>query len=52
MRHNRFRVINLAWIAALVTGFVLSVASPAPLATADPGGWDPTLPAHDDASSI
>ncbi|SPM27955.1 NlpC/P60 family peptidoglycan endopeptidase RipB [Mycobacterium terramassiliense] len=46
MRHNRFRVINLAWIAALVTGFVLSVASPAPLATADPGQWDPTLPAQ------
>ncbi|MCV7093158.1 NlpC/P60 family peptidoglycan endopeptidase RipB [Mycobacterium interjectum] len=46
MRHNRFRVINRAWIAALVTGFMLAVASPAPLATADPGLWDPTLPAQ------
>ena len=46
MRHKRFRLINLAWIAALVTGFMLSVAGPAPLATADPGQWDPTLPAQ------
>jgi peptidoglycan DL-endopeptidase RipB len=42
MRHKRFRLVNLAWIAALVTGLMLTVASPA---TADPGQWDPTLPA-------
>jgi cell wall-associated NlpC family hydrolase len=42
MRHKHFRLINLAWITALVTGLMLSVAAPA---TADPGGWDPTLPA-------
>jgi cell wall-associated NlpC family hydrolase len=42
MRHKRFRMINLAWITALVTGLLLSVAAPA---TADPGQWDPTLPA-------
>ncbi len=43
MRHKRFRLTNLAWIATLVTGLMLSVASPA---TADPGQWDPTLPAQ------
>lgn len=43
MRRKRFRLINLAWITAMVTGLVLSVAAPA---TADPGGWDPTLPAQ------
>jgi cell wall-associated NlpC family hydrolase len=42
MRHKLFRMINLAWITALVTGLLLSVAAPA---TADPGQWDPTLPA-------
>src|ERR1700739_238393 len=42
MRRKRFRLINLAWITAMVTGLMLSVASPA---TADPGLWDPTLPA-------
>ncbi len=42
MRRNRFRLINLAWISTVVTGLMLSVASPA---TADPGPWDPTLPA-------
>ncbi len=42
MRRKRFRLINLAWITTLVTGLMLSVASPA---TADPGQWDPTLPA-------
>jgi peptidoglycan DL-endopeptidase RipB len=42
MRHKRFRLINLAWITATVTGLMLSVAAPA---TADPGQWDPTLPA-------
>ncbi|MCV7442316.1 peptidase C40 [Mycobacterium paraense] len=46
MRHNRFRLISLAWITALVTGLMWSVAGPAPLATADPGQWDPTLPAQ------
>ncbi len=46
MRRKGFRLINLAWITALVTGFMLGVASPAPLATADPGQWDPTLPAQ------
>jgi peptidoglycan DL-endopeptidase RipB len=42
MRHTRFRLINPAWITAVVTGLMLSVAAPA---TADPGQWDPTLPA-------
>lgn len=42
MRHKRFRMINLAWIAALVTGLLIAVAAPA---TAEPGQWDPTLPA-------
>ena len=45
MRHKRFRLINLAWITAVVTGLMLSVAAPAPLVRADPGQWDPTLPA-------
>jgi peptidoglycan DL-endopeptidase RipB len=42
MRRNRFRLTNLTWISTVVTGLMLSVASPA---TADPGPWDPTLPA-------
>jgi peptidoglycan DL-endopeptidase RipB len=42
MRRIGFRLINLAWITALVTGLTLSVATPA---TAEPGQWDPTLPA-------
>ena len=47
MRHKVFevkrsRLINLAWITTVVTGLMLSVAAPA---TADPGQWDPTLPA-------
>ncbi|SOX53554.1 NlpC/P60 family protein [Mycobacterium ahvazicum] len=42
MRHKRFRLFNLAWITTLVTGLMLSVAAPA---NADPGTWDPTLPA-------
>jgi cell wall-associated NlpC family hydrolase len=42
MRRMRFRLINLAWITAMVTGLMMAVASPA---TADPGQWDPTLPA-------
>lgn len=46
MRRKRFRLINFAWITAVVTGLLLSVAAPAPLATADPGAWDPTLPAQ------
>src|SRR6516165_11082419 len=46
MRRKRFRRISLAWITAMVTGLMLSVAAPAPLATADPGQWDPTLPAQ------
>ena len=46
MRHKRFRLTNLAWITAAVTGLLLSVAAPTPLAGADPGGWDPTLPAQ------
>jgi peptidoglycan DL-endopeptidase RipB len=45
MRHKRFRLINLAWITAVVTGLMLSVAAPAPPVRADPGQWDPTLPA-------
>jgi peptidoglycan DL-endopeptidase RipB len=42
MRHKRFRLVNLAWITTLVTGLLVAVASPA---TAEPGEWDPTLPA-------
>jgi cell wall-associated NlpC family hydrolase len=42
MGHKRFRLINLAWITIVVAGLMLSVAAPA---TADPGEWDPTLPA-------
>src|ERR1700739_4211307 len=42
MRHKRFRLINLAWITAVVTGLMLSVAAPA---TADPRRWAPPLPA-------
>ena len=45
MRRRRFRLINFAWIATVVTGLMFSVASPAPLVRADPGEWDPTLPA-------
>jgi peptidoglycan DL-endopeptidase RipB len=48
MRRNRSRPIKLACkigvLTALVTGLMLSVASPAPVAGADPGQWDPTLP--------
>jgi len=43
MRRKRFRLINLAWVTAVVTGLMLSVAGPA---NADPGAWDPTLPAQ------
>lgn len=46
MRRNRFRLINFAWITAVVSGLMFSVAAPAPLAGADPGQWDPTLPAQ------
>ncbi|OBH56275.1 NlpC/P60 family peptidoglycan endopeptidase RipB [Mycobacterium sp. E2479] len=46
MRRNRFRLINLAWITAVVTGLMCSPVPPAPLAGADPGEWDPTLPAQ------
>jgi peptidoglycan DL-endopeptidase RipB len=42
MPRKRFRLIKLAWITAVVTGLMLSLAAPA---TADPGQWDPTLPA-------
>ena len=46
MRRKRFRLINLASklvvLTTVVTGLTLSVAAPA---TADPGQWDPTLPA-------
>ena len=45
MRHKLFGLINLAWITAMVTGLMLVVASPAGLARAAPGAWDPTLPA-------
>lgn len=41
MRHKHFRLINVAWIGAVVAGLMLSVAAPA---AADPGSWDPTLP--------
>jgi peptidoglycan DL-endopeptidase RipB len=48
MRHRVFRVkrsrlIKLAGIATLLTGLMCSVVAPA--AQADPGEWDPTLPA-------
>jgi cell wall-associated NlpC family hydrolase len=46
MRRKRFRFINFAWITTVVTGLMLSVAGPAPVAAADPGAWDPTLPAQ------
>ncbi|BBX96051.1 NlpC/P60 family peptidoglycan endopeptidase RipB [Mycobacterium lacus] len=42
MRHKLFRLTTLGWIVATVTGLMTSVAAPA---TADPGEWDPTLPA-------
>jgi peptidoglycan DL-endopeptidase RipB len=46
MRRKRFRLINLASklvvLTTVVTGLMLPVAAPA---TADPGQWDPTLPA-------
>ena len=41
MWHKRFR-LTLAWISAVLTGLVVV----APPATADPGEWDPTLPAR------
>ncbi|WP_445160736.1 NlpC/P60 family peptidoglycan endopeptidase RipB [Mycobacterium sp. Dal123C01] len=43
MRHKRFRLSNLACVTTVVAGLMLSVAAPA---KADPGGWDPTLPAQ------
>ncbi|RUP01518.1 MAG: NlpC/P60 family protein [Mycobacterium sp.] len=43
MRHKRFR-LSVGWITALVTGLLIAVAAPAP-ASAEPGEWDPTLPA-------
>lgn len=46
MRCKRFRLANFAWITTVVTGLMLSVAGPAPVAAADPGLWDPTLPAQ------
>lgn len=46
MRHKRIRLINLAWITPLILGLVagllIAVAAPA---DAEPGEWDPTLPA-------
>jgi cell wall-associated NlpC family hydrolase len=50
MRHKFFRLIDLACrlvlLAAVVTALMLPVAmSAAPDALADPGPWDPTLPA-------
>lgn len=45
MRRKRICLINFAWITAVVAGLTLSVAAPTPVAVADPGGWDPTLPA-------
>lgn len=45
MRHNRFRIIGLAWITTLVTGLLVAFVSPAAPAGAEPGEWDPTLPA-------
>ena len=46
MRRKGFHIINLAWITTVVTGLMFSVVlSEASPATADPGAWDPTLPA-------
>ncbi|MEY8016744.1 NlpC/P60 family peptidoglycan endopeptidase RipB [Mycobacterium servetii] len=45
MRRNRFRLTKLVWITTVVTGLIVSAAGRAPVATADPGPWDPTLPA-------
>jgi peptidoglycan DL-endopeptidase RipB len=45
MRRKRFRLINLGLLTAMVTGLMLSVSAPAPRVSADPGQWDPTLPA-------
>jgi hypothetical protein len=45
VRHKQFRLISLAWITTVVAGLTLGVVSPASVATADPGQWDPTLPA-------
>ncbi len=45
MRRKRFR-LYLAWITTMATGLMLSVAAPAPVVSADPGQWDPTLPAQ------
>lgn len=42
MRHTRFHPIKLAWITAVVAGLMVGVATPA---DAEPGQWDPTLPA-------
>jgi cell wall-associated NlpC family hydrolase len=43
MHNKRFRLISVAWITAMVTGLLLAVTAPA---SADPGAWDPTLPAQ------
>lgn len=46
MRCKRIRLSNFAWITTVVTGLMLSVAySGSAPAAADPGAWDPTLPA-------
>jgi len=46
MRRRGFRLFNFAWITTVVTGLMVSSAlSGAAPATADPGPWDPTLPA-------
>ncbi|HTX95285.1 MAG TPA: NlpC/P60 family peptidoglycan endopeptidase RipB [Mycobacterium sp.] len=45
MCRKGFRLMSLARIAALVAGLMLGVAGPAPVVRADPGQWDPTLPA-------
>jgi peptidoglycan DL-endopeptidase RipB len=46
MRRKGFRLMGGAWITAVVTGLMLSLAiCGAGPATADPGQWDPTLPA-------
>ncbi|OBF80881.1 peptidase C40 [Mycobacterium sp. 852002-51163_SCH5372311] len=45
MCRRLFRLINLAWITTVVAGLLLALAAPAVPANADPGQWDPTLPA-------
>ena len=46
MRRKRFRLINLAWIATAGDRADVVCRGPRSPAAADPGQWDPTLPAQ------